>query len=370
MQSTSSPSSRLHISSGLDFVLLSDDEVLVQFGTRSRPSELLRDADMTGVIARVVARLLQGPATYAELLAAAGSPRATDTVALVNQLLERGFLTPDDQHPVEQYLRYASGGSTGLSRCAVTLFGCGPIGSRIGESLIQHGVGSIRLIDDRPVDRLWYQFTRSGGDRDRESATTAAEVLTRELQYGNAKVQAIGGQERAGVVDDAIAECDLAILALEQVDLRLAHLVNRFALRRQKAWLHVVIDGDVGVVGPLFEPPYTACYNDFRALATASTPSAGMMNRYRRHIMERCASSFFPGLPAHADIVAGHATLAAVHRLLGRTSFACGRAMFIDFEQMQIDVEDVLRLPRCPVCKYATSVARPVVPALAGEQAS
>ena len=38
---------------GLDLVFISDDELLIQFGIRSRPSELLRDADLTGILQKL-----------------------------------------------------------------------------------------------------------------------------------------------------------------------------------------------------------------------------------------------------------------------------------------------------------------------------
>ena len=349
------------ISQGLDLVLLSDDEVLVQFGTRSHPSELFRDSDMTGVLARTIGRLLQGPATLDDLIAAAGESHANDVAEFVNHLFDRGFLSSAEQDPVEQYLRYSFDGATALGEQSVALFGCGPLGARIAEGLVQHGVGSIVLVDDRKTDVLWEKSAPLNWTTGEELKSAAAAVAE-ALSSNGSKVERVSGQTNAVMVDDVITKTGFAIMAMEQVDLRLGHLINRFAIRRRKPWLHVAIDGNFAVVGPLFEPPYTACYNDFRTLATAATPSADMMNRYRRHILERPASSFFPGLPAYAEIAAGYAVLAAVHRLLGRPSFASGRAMMINFEQFQIDVEEVLRLPRCPVCGSQKTIPRPVSP--------
>ena len=83
----------LSISEGLDVVLLSADEVLVQFGTRSYPSELLRDADLTGILGQLVARLLRGPANVGELLANIRAEDQAEAKALINNLLQRGILT-------------------------------------------------------------------------------------------------------------------------------------------------------------------------------------------------------------------------------------------------------------------------------------
>lgn len=51
---------RFRIAAGLDVVVLSADEVLVQFGSRSHPSELVRDSDLTGILGRAIARLHKG----------------------------------------------------------------------------------------------------------------------------------------------------------------------------------------------------------------------------------------------------------------------------------------------------------------------
>src|SRR5439155_1032697 len=83
-------------------------------------------------------------------------------------------------------------------------------------------------------------------------------------------------------------------------------------------------DGNRGLVGPLFLPPYTACFNDYSTLVAATTPSSAMALAYRRRTRLRTDSRFFPGLPVYADIVAGHASLAGIHFLLRDTSFAIG----------------------------------------------
>ena len=71
---------------------------------------------------------------------------------------------------------------------------------------------------------------------------------------------------------------------------------------------------------------------------------------------------FLTGLPAYADIVAGNASVAAVHYLVRGTSHLLGRVMIIDFGGMRIDTEDVLRLPRCPVCASRRPPYRPPFP--------
>jgi len=117
-------------------------------------------------------------------------------------------------------------------------------------------------------------------------------------------------------------------------------------------------EGNFGLVGPLFLPIHTACYNDYQVLAEAATPSPAIARKHRQYIEHRAVGSFFPGLPAYAEILAGFSALAVVNFLLHGTSFALGRVMVMDFDRMAIEVEDVLKLPRCPVCSREKSAYR------------
>jgi bacteriocin biosynthesis cyclodehydratase domain-containing protein len=303
----------LAVAAGIDLVLLSEDEVLVQFGSRSHPSELLRDADLTGLLGTLARRLLDGSVVLGELVAAVREQDRDEARKVVLDLLERGILTDVRRDPVEQYLRYTFDDAQHLERRAVSVLGSGALADRIASSLGEHPLA---------VDRL-------DGDVDLESAQGAARTS------------------------------DLLMLALDRPSPGLAHVVNRVCLQTRTPWLLATIDGSRGLTGPLFAPPNTACYNDYRTLVEATTPSAPMVRRYERWARANGRPRAFAGLPAYADIVAGFASLAAVHFLSRGTSFAIGRQLLVDFERMRIDVEDVLKLPRCPVCGPARSGYRP-----------
>jgi bacteriocin biosynthesis cyclodehydratase domain-containing protein len=341
----------VQIAEGLDVVLISANEVLVQFGTRSQPSELLRDDDLTGVLGTVVSIVLRGPARVEDMLAAVRTKDRDDASELIDDLLARGILADVATAPVEQYLRYTLSGDNALADRSVSLIGAGPTGGRLAHSLLQLGVGGIAILDDRRADALWQAFTPFGPALDPEfDATASASLRAQLVAAGHSGVDALDAGCDADGIEATAKRSDLVVLALEQPNLRLAHLVNRICLRERKPWLLATIDGNLGLVGPLFLPFQTACFNDFRVLSDAATPSPEMARLHRRHIVQRETGSFFPGLPAYAELVAGHASLAACHFLLRGTSFALGRVLVMDFDRMRIDVEDVLRLPRCPVC--------------------
>jgi bacteriocin biosynthesis cyclodehydratase domain-containing protein len=351
----------LGIAAGLDLVLISADEVLVEFGTRSYPSELIRDTDLNGILAAVVSRCLDGPVRASELVEDAAPEHRPAIQDVLDRFVQRGVLVDIEQTPTEQYLHYTLTGESNLTNKHVALVGAGPVGVRLAHGLLQHGLGQLRLLDDRRVDRTWLAYTaqtRQRDDPDQRSAAAALRDLLQRDAEGDRVALLDGGFDQAAVMD-GLAGCDLAVLALEQPHPRLAHLVNRSGMRLRRPWLLVQLDGNTGTCGPLFWPPDTACYNDFATLADAATRVPQMARRYRRHLLERAVPSFFPGLPAHVDLVAGYAILAVVHFLLVGSCFALGRAVTIDFDRMLLDVQDILRLPRCPVCGHHRPAPRP-----------
>src|SRR5215475_2395698 len=120
----------LGVAEGLDMVFISDDELLIQFGIRSRPSELLRDADLTGILEKTVGRLLQAPMTLDDLLAGLEAGQQAEGRELLADLIARGIVTDLRRTPVQQYLGYTFTGETSLQDRKVGLIGTGPIGVR------------------------------------------------------------------------------------------------------------------------------------------------------------------------------------------------------------------------------------------------
>jgi len=353
---------RLCPADGLDLVLVSDDELLVQFGTRSRPSELFRDDDLTGVIGLLVRKVLSGAISLRELLADMHADQRDGASDFVQSLVEQGILGDVEHSSIHQYLGYTLTGDSSVADRKVAIVGAGPVAARIAHNLLRQGIGQVRLFDRRSTDAAWLDAVPFGCGQSSDIGRPAHRVLgerLRQLGYENVRCVESSGD---AFVEETIEGSSLVILALEQPDLHRAHTINRACVRSETPWLHVVVDGNLGVVGPQFLSPDTACYNDFRSLTNAATPSSAMARRYRKQVRESPKTSFFVGLPAFADVVAGHASIAAVRFLLCGTSPLVGRVMTIDFDGMNIDMEDVLKLPRCPVCEAGRPSYRPPFP--------
>jgi hypothetical protein len=359
MDNSLSEETLLGVAEGLDLVFISDDELLIQFGIRSRPSELLRDADLTGILKKTVGRLLQAPMALDDLLAGLEAGQQAEGRELLGDLVARGIVTDVRRTPVQQYLGYTFTGESSLEGRSVGLIGIGPIAVRMAQSLLLHGITRLVLLDDRKPDQLWASFLPAGHGSTGAPSRTSSEVLRDTLvAAGHKGVEALPGQLDPAGVEAVILEADFLVVALEQPNPRLAHLANRLCIRHRKpgCWRR---SRAFRLVGPLFLPVHTACYNDYQVLAEAATPSPAIARKHRQYIERRAVGSFFPGLPAYAEILAGFSALATVNFLLRGTSFALGRVMVMDFDRMAIEVEDVLKLPRCPVCSREKSAYRP-----------
>jgi thiazole/oxazole-forming peptide maturase SagC family component len=346
----------LAIAQGLDLVVLSADEVLVQFGSRSKPAELLRDSALTGVVGRIVDSLSEGPKTVDQLINSLNVP--SDKVRrivfdLVARLVAKGLITTAHEAPVQQYLNYTYGNTCSLQEKIISVIGLGPVGIRISHGLLQSGLGRLYLLDNRRVDETWSASLPLIGLRPPfgdKVAHEAATILLAASGHDHDRVDYIDAKLDIEGVRRAVSAADLTIVALEQTDLRLLHQINRVCVKSRRPWMMAMVDGNIGLVGPMFLPPHTACYNCYRTLADAPTISQSMSRKYRQHILRRGACSFFPGLPAFAEVVAGYTSFVVLQFLLQNTSYALGRVQSIYFDRLLVDIEDVLRLPRCPVC--------------------
>src|SRR6266511_5800447 len=83
---------QLRIAEGLEAILISDNEVLVQFGSRSHPSQMLRDTELTGILGKIVGRLQEGPAGPVDLLSGIEPQPQTSTVKPYTTLFGKGAL--------------------------------------------------------------------------------------------------------------------------------------------------------------------------------------------------------------------------------------------------------------------------------------
>ncbi|WP_406135688.1 TOMM precursor leader peptide-binding protein [Streptomyces sp. NBC_01089] len=297
----------------LRFVRRTDDEVLISRGSRSVYAELLRDDAGGGILADLLERLrtCAGEDELASWARESAPGVSLDVPAVLSHLAQRGIVVPAGSDPAHTHLRTvfpaSSAPDDALRDSVVTVMGDGTL-----------------------ADTLAGQLATSG-------ATEAGATLRR-----------VPAPAPDDVPEELFTGATLVVVALDRPDSTLLHALNDTALRGKTPWLPVYFDGGEGVIGPTHVPGESACHLEFELLTDSSVGFTGHMLELR-HARDAHGPAATPP-PHQVQIVSGLAVEAVVAHLVGSDRITSGRAVRFDFERMEIDYQDVMRLPRCPAC--------------------
>lgn len=214
-----------------------------------------------------------------------------------------------------------------LRRASALIIGAGGLGCGIAVHLAGAGVGGIGICDfDRVSEsNLNRQFLYNAGDIGREKAATAARFL--EKYAPDCRVAEISMKLSAGNAEEMIDGYDLAVLACDNIETRLA--ANNACVRRARALVDSGISGACGRVY-LYIPGETACLN---CLMDGKNESAD----------KRTVS-------AAAGTVGGIAAMTALKYLSGDIGAKGGELIVIDTANNTIDNLPVKRSGECKTC--------------------
>ena len=351
----------------LRIVQCGNDELLVKHGFRSRFSTLLRDDARTGLLA-VVLRAFREPSTLAALERSGivSSSGLADASSLIEQLISQKVLIQPTDYLPRVYLSMCFGdaGVAALDPTTVGIVGCGYLGSRIARELARIRVDEMLLLDDRVArkeDAVYFDCA----NRLVEPDTPFVQVTARALQeIGYASTRPVFGplHDDAGLAS-VFDQCGFVLVALERFSPSVLHAANRAALATGRPWMSVYFDGSEAVIGPIYVPGDTACYNEFEIQNEACIVRQDDYHVYKESLTAPNASAGCPRvpdpvLPPFLAIASGWATAAALPFLSGGKSFLLERAVHVDFERAAIDYQNILKLPRCPACSPARPAYR------------
>ncbi len=348
---------RLRINPNLRLIFVTRNEVLVKHGTRSAFSKIFGDHANSGLIGPLVARFRE-PTSLSEIFDRDEHlrDRRDDVLSLVETLIEDGVLVDAQDGIAASYYRALRGAANGLSDKHVGIVGAGQVGARVARHLAWLGVGKLTILDDGPlpdedeVRRLFGCESTVGDDKGETLAGRLAEGLRRS---GHPDVSVLA-DDRIDVseCEEIFSVCDFVVAAFDEYRLRILHTMNQAALDADKPWISLYIDGSEAVIGPLFVPGETCCFNEFFQQGLAA---AGLL---KKEVMAHLDALDSQGtrslgivLPFFADIAAGYLVSGVADYLMTERSFLVGRAIRQDFERLAIDYEEILRLPRCPACR-------------------
>jgi bacteriocin biosynthesis cyclodehydratase domain-containing protein len=128
-------------------------------------------------------------------------------------------------------------------------------------------------------------------------------------------------------------------------------VLNRVCTALRIPWMHVALDGPFLLVGPIFLPRRTACFECLELRVTMNLRESGSYQRYKQALAEgevhRGPLAIEPTL---VGILASHTALEAVNYALTGYSFTVGKILTIYLPTMEFAFNEVLRAPTCPAC--------------------
>jgi len=243
-----------------------------------------------------------------------------------------------------------------LRAATVAVLGCGAIGMRVALQLAQSGLNQIICLDDtpfRPADVSLTPYLPSHL-LGRSRAEVAAAWLSNIKPDIKVKTVSTDDDPEAAWTK-ILPDCTLVIVAQDAPDPLLYQRWNATALRHNVPWLLVTVDGLEGLVGPLFVPHQTACYVCFEMRLESNLLHYEAYQRGKQ-AAARLRADYgvrFVGLPGFVDVVAGFAATESVRLIATEYSFVAGKIMRINFQGGVVEINEVLKLPRCPACGRA-----------------
>jgi bacteriocin biosynthesis cyclodehydratase domain-containing protein len=128
-------------------------------------------------------------------------------------------------------------------------------------------------------------------------------------------------------------------------------LWNRVSLKWRIAWLNAAIDGPFLLIGPLFVPPHTACYECLETRIMMNLRESASYQRYKRAVaLGKVRLGTLPLQSVLVGLLTSHTALEALNFLLTGSSFTFSKVLSIYLPTMEFSYNEALRVPGCPAC--------------------
>lgn len=246
---------------------------------------------------------------------------------------------------------------TKLQTKSVAVVGAGVAGTRMALALADAGVGRVVVHDAERIDArdvaLNTVFRKEDVGRSRpevlcqavagRSPRTRAEAVATDLLQDDADLGVLSG-------------FDLIVLAHDVPSPRFTRRLNEFAIRNKVPWTTIQLMGLDGVAGPTVIPGESACHEcrELRLISNTAVPKE--YQRYREALPANHAryDRRLLGLPSFVDTLVGFIIADVPDLLIKRNGYSVGRSIVVDFYNMTVEMERVLKLPRCPACGRET----------------
>jgi len=339
----------------LKIIHTSDDEIVVKHGSRSRFTRVITDEGRSKLLGKILRNIV--PSTSLEVLRQQNilkEEELEDAIKLVDYLSQEGVLVDPTKDLTRVYLDTILRGGNALSAFTVGVIGASYLGSRIADELAHLGVGGLIVLDDREVqhgkiERFYFNLPPNTIEAGRSYVECLQQHLAQH-EFDNLKAINAALDDQFSL-EEVAREADFLVVALEVFSSKILHTVNGVAIAAEKPWVSIYFDGSEAHIGPIYVPGETCCYNEYEMQREATLGS--MKDNYllyKETLNEEGIDGAHLIIPPYLNMASSLGVTGVLHFLISGKSFLVGRGIHLDLEQLSVDYEDVLRLPRCPAC--------------------
>lgn len=158
----------------------------------------------------------------------------------------------------------------------------------------------------------------------------------------------------SSVYAEDVTPPSLLVVPMERWNPLVLESINQWAIKTKTPWLLIQASSiSEGTIGPLFVPGQTACYMCLEARLRSNMRFHDEYEQLRDYLKEQQTTCQPCGsLHAFANVLAGFATIEVIKYLTGFTTpKLAGAFLSINWFNLNMEVHEVLRLPRCAFCR-------------------
>lgn len=298
----------------------------IRAGPWTGPAVTITEVEADGDKAEQLFELFDGDTHVRDVLDKFPDDEAA-IVSLMDRLADRNVLYDASEvsgnYGTPQFLptpRFRDKQRQQLSETRALVVSTGRIGRQVASDLAESGVGVVSYA--RPLSDDTSNWTRL--EQEEALQPVAASRL-----------------------ESAVERADTFLYAADREYPAVGEELSRLAHETKTPWMLAQRRGFDGLVGPTIFPGETGCYRCLERRLLASLDDE-MYAPFRQSLDDTNRKPV--GLPSYARTIAGYATTDFLNLLAYGQSFTTGRLLAVDFFDLSVTVNDVLRLPRCPVC--------------------
>ncbi|WP_049972814.1 TOMM precursor leader peptide-binding protein [Haladaptatus cibarius] len=302
----------------------------IRSGPWSGPIVTIEDTEHDDTIMRLV-DLIDGETHVKEILHTFPDDQTDEVAQALDNLQEKNIIYDRPEHEGDEVYphlalqsRFRRTDRERLESKQVLIVTLGKMGSMVAEDLLSMGVAEVALY--RP---------KSDPD-DPDIAEEDGVTLVDDLDLRS-----------------AIEAADFVVYTADRRYAEIVADINEIAHETTTPWVSAHVLGFDGIVGPAVFPGETACYRCFEKRMLSNISNVEGYASYQNAVSKR-EDLAAVGLPSLSRAIAGYLALDLLHLISYGVGYTAGRIIKFDSMDLSVEINDVLKLPRCEVCGKTT----------------